>query len=586
MILDELRRIMEKEKIDCYIIPTLDPHGSEYLPEYYKERAFLTGFTGSAGIAVVTRNEAYLWTDGRYYIQAEKQIAQSGFKLQKQGLEGVLNYDEWMEKHLAEQSVVGFNGKYLIETSYEQLQEKLNNKHIEFVDKDLISPLWENRPQLPNGSAFLLEVKYAGLSREEKVEQIRDILNKKNADMTVISTLEDIAWTLNIRGNDIENTPVLLAYLVIDKEQVIVYAHEGKLDKIEEDLIPFVTIRDYNDFYQDLKEYKDCGIYIDPTRVNHKLYSTLSKDNHLILGENITLGLKAVKNKVELENQRATYIRDGVYLTKFIYWLKNEVRRRGVTEVEAAETLDGLRAQDPLFVSLSFNTISAYGSNAAMMHYSATKDSYSVIEPKGLYLVDSGGQYYSGTTDITRTIAMGELTAEEKRDFTITLKCHLMLLNTIFLKGTTDTSLDAIARYHAWQNYCDYKCGTGHGVGFFLSVHEGPQRLSPGSAHKVMEEGMIVSNEPGVYISGKHGIRIENIMEVVKDCTNGDGTFLKFAVLTMAPIEREAIELSMLTDVEMEQLNDYHQKVYENLSEFLDENERKWLKEVTRPIER
>lgn len=586
MILDELRKLMKKEGIDYYIVPTLDPHGSEYLPEFYKERAFLTGFTGSAGTAVITQEYAYLWADGRYYIQAEKQIQTHGFQLQKQGLEGVLNYDEWILENIKEHETVGFNGKYYLENSFQMLQKNLSEKKVHFVDVDLIAPLWKERPQLPMGKAFLLDVKYAGRSREEKIAQIRERLQEKNANMTVISTLEDIAWALNIRGNDIENTPVLLSYLIVEKDKVILYAHLNKLSHIEEDLKPFVILKEYDEFYSDLSSYRDEIIYIDLARVNHKLYSNLSEKNHFIHGENITLGLKAIKNEIELENQRATYIRDGVYLTKYIYWLKNEVRKRPISEMEASDKLDGLRAEDPLFVSLSFNTISAYGENAAMMHYSATRDNYSMIEPKGLYLVDSGGQYYSGTTDITRTIAMGELTEKEKRDFTITLKCHLMLLNCVFLKGTTDTSLDTVARYHAWQHYCDYKCGTGHGVGFFLSVHEGPQRLSQNSAHKVMEEGMIVSNEPGVYIFGEHGIRIENIMEVVKDRVNEDGTFLKFNVLTMAPIEVEALDFSILTEVEIHQLNDYHKKVYENISPFLEEEERRWLKEVTRPIER
>ncbi|MDO5715583.1 MAG: aminopeptidase P family protein [Tissierellia bacterium] len=586
MILNKLRRLMKENKIDYYIIPSLDPHGSEYLPEYYQERFFVTGFSGSAGTAVISQEDAYLWTDGRYYIQAKREIEDYGFTLQKQGLEGVPNYDQWIYDHISTGNTVGLNGKYYIEKNYQNLQKQVEKKQGKIVDIDLIKDLWMDRASLPNDQAYLHDITYTGRTREEKIDTIRKILKERKATMTIISSLEDIAWTLNIRGNDIEYTPVLLSYLIITEKQVRFYASPAKVQKIKKEIKDFVTICNYDEFYDDLSMIEGERIYLDPERVNHKLYSSVSTKNRIIEGQNITLPLKAIKNKTELEHQRDTYVRDGVYLTKFIHWLKKEIKKRKISEVEAAEKLDSYRKQDPLYVSNSFGTISAYGENGAMMHYSATEQSQSDLEAKGFYLVDSGGQYYSGTTDITRTIALGPLTEEEIHDFTVVLKSHLALLHCIFLKGTSDTSLDAITRYHVWQQYSDYKCGTGHGVGYFLSCHEGPQKLDPRTSPVEMKEGMIVSNEPGIYKGGKYGIRLENIMEVVRDKTNEDGTFLSFDVLSLAPIDLDAIDIQLLSDKEIQQLNGYHRLVYDRLEKYLSSEEKDWLEEVTKPLER
>lgn len=586
MILDKLRKEMKKFGVDYYIVPTLDPHSCEYLPDYFKEREFITGFTGSAGTAVIGDDFAYLWTDGRYYIQAQKQIKDFGFSLMKQGQEGVLNFDKWIVENIKDGQSLAFNDLYFLQSTYEKLEEALKKKNVKIKSCDLIKDLWENRPEFPRAKAFIFEEKYAGESFEDKLKRIRQKLNDKKADMTVITNLEDICWALNIRGEDILYTPVVLSYLIIEENKATLFLQKEKAKDIKESLKNFVQIKEYDDFYRELEKYKNKNIFIDKDRVNRRVFKSLEDNNKFIFGTNITNDLKAIKNPIELENQRQTYIRDGVALTKYIYWLKNKVKDEEIGEYDAQLQLDKFRAEEDLYFSNSFETISAYGSNAAMMHYSAHKDKQSPLKAKGFYLVDSGGQYYTGTTDVTRTIALGKLNKEEITDFTLTLKCHLDLMDAIFLKGTTDLGLDAICRYPLWQNHMDYKCGTGHGVGYFLSVHEGPQRISPNTSVHEMKVGMIVSNEPGVYKENKHGIRIENIMEVIEDGKYNDGTFYKFNTMSLCPIECEAIDVKLLTDRELEVINEYHKRVYEKLSPFLQEPVKEWLKEVTKELER
>lgn len=585
MILDKLRKKMNDENIDLYIVPTNDPHGSEYLPDYFREREFVTGFTGSQGVAVITQDEAYLWADGRYYIQAEKQIKNTGFKLQKQGLAGVLNYSEWINENISNNQTIGLNAEYFSESQYNNIYSKVKNKGVKIVDVDLIDELWKDRNPLPSKEAFILDTKYAGKSREEKIKEIRSILEKINADMTVISSLVDIAWILNIRADDIEDTPVLISFLIIEKDKVILFADPKKIENIKNELT-CVDTRDYHEFYSYLDSYKNNNIYLDKDSINHRIYSSLEKDNKIIEGINISTKLKAVKNDIEIENLEDTYIKDGASLYKYICWLKEKVKESPIGEYDAQLKLDEFRSKDDLYLSNSFGTISAYGSNAAMMHYSASKDSQAKIYDKGFYLVDSGGQYYSGTTDITRTIAMGSLTDEEIKDYTTTLKCHLNLMDCVFLKGTKDIALDGIARYAMWQEHMDYKCGTGHGIGFVLSVHEGPQSLTLSKTPIPMEIGMIVSNEPGVYKEGKHGIRIENIMRVTEDKETIDSVFYKFKTISYCPFEIEAIDTKLLSDRQIEVLNKYHEEVYNKLSPHLEKNELEKLKHDTRKVTR
>lgn len=583
MILNKIRNIMKENKIDFYLVPSKDPHGSEYLPDYYKEREFVTGFTGSQGTAVITNQDAYLWTDGRYFIQAEKEIKDFGFELKKQGQAGVLNYDEWIAENIEDGMTIGLNAEYFSHQEFKSISKKLENKNIKIIDIDLIKDLWQDRYDYPSDDAFLLDIKYAGKSAKEKIVEIREILKKKNANMTVLSSLVDIAWTLNIRGMDIKDTPVLISFMIIESDKVILFTDREKTKKIEKELLKIVELKDYREFYSYLKTYKDEKIYLDSSSINERIYRGLCENNKIIFGRNISEDLKTIKNEVEIKNLEETYVRDGAILFKFICWLKENAKNK-IGEYEAAMKLDSMRAEDPLYISNSFDTISAYGKNAAMMHYHAREDNQSIIEPKGFYLVDSGGQYYSGTTDITRTIAMGELTEEEIRDYTLTLKSHIDLMDAVFLKGTYDLALDGIARYALWQERLDYKCGTGHGIGFVLSVHEGPQRISPRDPAVRMEEGMIVSNEPGVYKEDKHGIRLENIMRVVFDSETEDSIFNRFKTISFCPFEIEAIDVKLLTDRQREVLNSYHKEVFEKLSPHLDGDILNYLKEATREV--
>lgn len=585
MKLDILRKKMKENNIDFYIIPTLDPHGSEYLPDYYRERAFITGFTGSAGTAVVSKDKAYLWTDGRYFIQAERQIKNNGFELMKMGEENVPTYIEWLKENIKDNETVGLNYKYYLQSSFESLENSLKDKDIKIKDIDIIKEMWQNRPELPLDKLIVHDVKYAGKTAEEKLEEVRKIMKNKKADIFVITSLADIAWLYNIRCTDIEDTPVAISYAIVEMDKAHLFIDNKKIDDIsKKHLESFAEIHEYDEVFEYIKKYNNKNIFIDKDKVNHKLFNCINDTNNIISGRNITEELKGIKNEVELENLRKASIRDGVAVTKFIYWLKKEISEREISEIEASDVLRKLREKGENFVMDSFGTISAYGENAAMAHYSATPDNYSMIKNKGLYLVDSGAQYYDGTTDITRTIAVGELRDVEKRDFTLVLKSHLALMSAKFLKGTTDRSLDIISRYPLWKHNIDYKHGTGHGVGFFLGVHEGPHSISPKGKNTVMEIGMVVSNEPGIYIEGSHGIRTENILEVVKDIKNEFGEFYKFRNLSYAPIDVDAIDKNMLSQEEKDELNEYHKEVYKKISDKLTEEERKWLEKVTAEI--
>lgn len=585
MKLDILRKKMKENNIDFYIIPTLDPHGSEYLPDYYRERAFITGFTGSAGTAVVSKDKAYLWTDGRYFIQAERQIKNNGFELMKMGEENVPTYIEWLKENIKDNETVGLNYKYYLQSSFESLENSLKDKDIKIKDIDIIKEMWQNRPELPLDKLIVHDVKYAGKTAEEKLEEVRKIMKNKKADIFVITSLADIAWLYNIRCTDIEDTPVAISYAIVEIDKAHLFIDNKKIDDIsKKHLESFAEIHEYDEVFEYIKKYNNKNIFIDKDKVNHKLFNCINDTNNIISGRNITEELKGIKNEVELENLRKASIRDGVAVTKFIYWLKKEISEREISEIEASDVLRKLREKGENFVMDSFGTISAYGENAAMAHYSATPDNYSMIKNKGLYLVDSGAQYYDGTTDITRTIAVGELRDVEKRDFTLVLKSHLALMSAKFLKGTTDRSLDIISRYPLWKHNIDYKHGTGHGVGFFLGVHEGPHSISPKGKNTVMEIGMVVSNEPGIYIEGSHGIRTENILEVIKDIKNEFGEFYKFRNLSYAPIDVDAIDKNMLSQEEKDELNEYHKEVYKKISDKLTEEERKWLEKVTAEI--
>lgn len=585
--LNNLREVMKKENVDYYIIPSGDSHQSEYVPEYYKGRAYVSGFTGSAGTLLVGIEESYLWTDGRYFIQAEKELNGSGIKLMKMNIPGYPSLIEWIKNNVKEGKALAFDGSTISTNEYKNYQElsKKNGFNIK-MDRDLLNEIWSNRPELSKEKIFIHDTKYCGRCTSEKLQEVRDEMKKLEGENYVIASLDDIAWLFNIRGNDIAYNPVALAYALISDKKAVLYINEEKVTNDDKRTLEAqgVTLKSYNDIYEDIKNVTE-SIIIDGAKVNGKLYSLISEDVKIIEDLNITTSLKAVKNEVEIKNMEVSQVRDGVAMVKFIKWLKENVGKINMTEISASDKLEEIRANGEKFKGLSFNTIAGYKDHAAMMHYSATEESQYELNSEGMLLIDSGAQYLDGTTDITRTFILGSITEEEKRDFTLVLKSHIALATTIFLKGTNGCNLDAIARRPLWKYGMDYKCGTGHGVGFFLNVHEGPQGIRPFGNTIALEPGMILTNEPGVYKENKHGIRTENTLLVTKAFKNDEmGEFYKFDTISYCPIDLEGVDVSLLDEEEREWLNNYHRTVYEKLSPYLNEEEKKFLEKETRSI--
>ncbi len=586
--LKKLRNLMEDKGISVYIVPTTDPHNSEYVAEYYKGRDFISGFTGSAGTVIVTLNKALLWVDGRYFIQAENELKGSEYKLMKIGAKGVPSFQNWLKDNLNKDDKLGFDGKLFSQKEIENLKQVLKDNDIKFIDEfDLIGEIWDQRPPLTRGKVFKLDEKYAGLTPKEKIEQVRLEMKEKCADIFLLSSLDDIAWVFNIRGSDISYNPVVISYAAITREKSYLFVDKEKVDSevkafLNENSINTKEYEEIVDFVENIK--KDQVVLLDKKRINRWLYKALDKNVKIIDEMDITTKLKAIKNSTEIKNQRNAYIKDGVALVKFLYWLDKTIGKEEITELSAAEKLENFRKEQDLFVEPSFETISAYAENAAMAHYSATPESFSTLKPKGLYLIDSGGQYLDGTTDITRTVAVGKITDEEKKDFTLTLKAHINLIDMKFLEGTTGYQIDAVCRYPLWKEGIDFKHGTGHGVGFFLNVHEGPHRIANVHNDIALEKGMVVSIEPGVYRVGKHGIRIENIVVVQEDLKTQFGNFLGFENLSLVPIDLNCIDEKLLTKDEKDWLNVYHNEVYTKLSPYIDGEVLEWLKEKTKVI--
>lgn len=583
--LSELREQMKKKGISAYIIPSSDPHQSEYVAEHFKCRQWISGFTGSAGTVVVAKDKAGLWTDGRYFIQAAKQIEGTGIELFKSGQPGVPTYIEWLESNLNNEEVIGLDGKVVSLDLYDSINKGCKSNPIEYR-YDLIGEIWEDRPLISKNKVFEHAVSYCGKSRIEKLEIVREEMRKKKAEYHVLSSLDDIAWLFNIRGNDVPNNPVVISYALIGLDKAFVFIDEDKLteDIIKEFKKDNIEFKSYNNI-DELPNYINSGanILLDGEKTNVYVYKLLENFN-VIKDMNISTMLKAVKNPVEINSIKACHIKDGVAMAKFMYWLKNSVKEELITEISASDKLENFRRQQEGFIGTSFDTIAGYKEHGAMMHYKATPESDYELEAKGLFLIDSGGQYYDGTTDITRTMALGELTEEEKVDFTLVLKGHIALSSTIFLYGTPGSNLDVLARKPLWDRMIDYKCGTGHGVGFLLNVHEGPHRISTVPSNVKLEPGMIVTNEPGIYREGKHGIRIENILLVTEKAESEFGKFLAFETISYCPIDLDAIKVEMLTEQEREWLNNYHSEVYDKLSAYLDKAEKEWLKLYTRAI--
>ncbi|NFI93264.1 aminopeptidase P family protein [Clostridium botulinum] len=585
--IEKLREIMKKENIDYYVVPSGDFHQSEYVAEHFKSRAYITGFTGSAGTALIGREKGILWTDGRYFIQAEQQLKNSGIELYKMRIPGWPTLHEWLMENMKSGETVSFDGRLFSANEYKEFKKIKDKKDINIVmDKDLIEEIWNDKPELPKEKAFLHDIKYCGKSAKEKIEEVRVEMKKMGAESYIISSLDDIAWLYNIRGNDVKDTPVVLAYAVVNEEKATLYIDKNKLSN--EDQIKLnnegIKIDEYNNIFEDVKDIKN-SVILDPNKVSGYIYTLINENVEVIEALNITTKLKAIKNSIEIENLKRCQIKDGVAMVRFLKWLKESVGKENITEVTVADKLLELRSKGDLFVEESFGTIAGYKDHAAMMHYSATDESAYELKPEGILLVDSGGQYLDGTTDITRSFILGKLTDEEKKDFTLVLKSHINLMKAKFLKGTTGSNLDVLARTILWDEGMDYKCGTGHGVGFFLSVHEGPQSIRPVSNTVVLEPGMILTNEPGVYKEGKHGIRTENVMLVTNDIeTDEGGEFYKFEVMSYCPIDIEGIDQSLLTEAERKWLDVYHTETYAKLSPYLNDEEKNFLKNATREI--
>ncbi|MBU5438479.1 aminopeptidase P family protein [Tissierella sp. MSJ-40] len=586
--ISNLRNLMKDRGITAYIVPTYDSHQSEYVADYYKARVWISGFTGSAGTVVVTDKEAILWADGRYFIQAEKELAGSEFKLFKMGIPGFPTYTEWLQEDLKEGDTLGFDGKIFPQSDVERLEKALKQKEIKFNGEyDLVGEIWTDRPPMPKSKAFIHEIKYTGKTGKEKVEEVRKEMRKLGADYFLLGSLDDIAWLYNIRGRDVANNPVVISYALISQDKAYLFVDKEKIDNEVEKFLKEngIEIHDYEkviDYVKDIE--KGSKVFLDPDRVNRWLYNGIPEECKIVEGMNITTKLKGNKNPVEVKNQKNAYIKDGVALVKFLHWLDKNVGNIEITEISAEEKLEEFRREQEGFIEPSFDTISAYKENAAMMHYKANAESNYVLKKEKMYLVDSGGQYLDGTTDVTRTVILGDITEEEKRDFTLTLKGHINLISARFLYGATGSNLDVLCRYPLWQEGIDYKCGTGHGVGFLLNVHEGPHRIATVPNNVAFEKGMIVTIEPGVYKAGSHGIRIENVVVVDEDIKTDSGQFMKFETISFCPIDLEGVDVELLTDKERAWLNDYHKDVYNKISPYLNEEEKEWLREETRSI--
>ncbi len=587
--IEEFQFILKKNNIAAYIIPTSDYHQSEYVSDFFKGRSFLSDFTGSAGTLVVTKSDARLWTDGRYFIQAQRELKGTGISLMKMGVPNVPTILQYLKSILKPDDILGFDGKVINCQTLLSYEEELNCK-IE-LNLDLISEIWKDRPQLPNKMIYELIDYYSGETTKSKIKRILEKIKASKADTHILTSLEDQAWLYNLRGDDVAYTPVFLAYTVIVDDNIHLFVDNKKINANVNKILQAnnVKLHGYNEIYSFTKELRNKKILIDKTKVNAAIFNNIRNNNTIIFDENPTLKMKAVKNETEIKNTRLAHVLDGVAVTKFMKWIKESVVDEDITELDAQNYLEKLRRKEESLINLSFETICAYKENAAMMHYNAITGNNSRLHPEGMLLVDSGGTYLYGTTDITRTFSLGNPTKEEKMYFTTVLKSVIDLSDTVFLKGCTGQNLDIKARGPIWKMLIDYKCGTGHGVGHILSVHEAPngfrwQIVKERNDSAVLEPGMITTNEPGIYLENKLGIRTENEMLCKELTTNEFGTFYGFETITYAPIDLDLIEPSYLSADEISWLNDYHQAVYDKLSPYLDNGEKEWLKKYTRKI--
>ena len=582
---------MEQQNIDCYIIPTDDYHHSEYVGDYFKFREYMTGFSGSAGTAVFTREKAGLWTDGRYFIQAEAQLKGSGITLYKSGEPEVPTIEEFLKKELEEGAVLGFDGRtvsYAQGEKYRQIAEG-EGASIEFR-LDLAPDTWTGRPEMSTEPAFLLEDEYSGENIESKLKRIREKMKENGCNAHILSSLDDIAWLFNIRGNDIAYCPLVLSYAIVYNNSVELFANSQKFSEEIVNLFAEnqIQIYPYEDIYRVVSEMtSEDKVLLDSKIMNYRLYQAISKDTVIVDKQNPEILMKSVKNETQAENLRKAHLKDAVAHTKFMYWLKKNIGRVEITELSASARLEGLRAEQEHFLGPSFGPLSAYGEHGAIVHYSADEKSNVPLKEGKLFMTDTGGHYLEGSTDITRTVALGEVGNIEKEHFTLVARAMLRLANTVFLYGCSGANLDCIAREVFWKEGLNFNHGTGHGVGYLLNIHEGPinfrwkegERPAP-----ALEENMVITDEPGIYIEGSHGIRLENELLVRKTVKNEYGQFMNFEILTYVPIDLDAILPEKMNTEEKEMLNHYHKQVYEKVSPYLSEEERIWLKEYTRAV--
>ena len=587
-----LRAEMKKRGIDAYVVVTDDFHASEYVGTHFKAREFLSGFTGSAGTLVMLPDSAALWTDGRYFLQAAQQLDGSGIELMRMGEPGVPEIADFLRDHVEENGFIGFDSRTVSNAFARTIGEKTREKHIRFAGgEDLVDLVWADRPALSCEPVWTLDVKYTGLTRREKLAMVRGKMEELGADVFVIPALDEVAWLLNLRGGDVLYTPVFLSYLLLGRDQATLCVQKEAVSaEIEAQLkADGVSLAPYDDIYRLVAALPAATrVLLDGASANYRITQSVPDGAETLDRPSPIQLMKAMKTPAEQENERLAHIKDGVAVTRFLYWLKHAVGKEPITELSAAKKLESLRAEGEHYLEQSFDPILAYGAHGAIVHYEPTEETDIPLEPHGLCLADTGAQYLEGTTDITRTVALGPLTDEEKRIYTLVLRGHLQLGAAKFLYGCTGENLDMLARTPLWEAGLDYNHGTGHGVGFVLGVHEGPERVhwdvNHQKRHCVIEEGMIFSNEPGIYLAGKFGVRIENLVVVREAERTEFGRFLKLEPLTLVPYDRDAIDLTMLSSRDVELLNDYHAKVCAAISPYLQGDELNWLKEVTAPV--
>lgn len=579
-----IRKGMTEAGISAYIIPGTDPHAGEYIAEHWKEREWISGFDGSAGTAVVGLDQAGVWTDSRYYLQVEEQTAGTGFTPMKVGLPETPEIIPWIVKQLKKGDNVGVNPQMFSMNAYAAMKKELAMNGIRLVSIDLIDKIWLDRPAIPKNACFVYPVEFAGKSTKDKLSLLRTEIRTSYADVFVISALDDIAWLLNLRGKDVDYNPVVIAYCLVTADVATLYISEEKLNNETKRYLESeaIIVKDYLQIYDDLKHISPSQkVLVDGAKLNQSLFEAIPIECEKITQISPVFNLKSIKNKVELAGVRNAMVRDGVALTRFFIWLEKNVASNKLTEISISEKLYEFRATQKNFFGESFGTIAGYGAHGAIVHYSANKKSDATIKSDNLLLLDSGGQYFDGTTDITRTITLGTPSTEQKTDFTLVLKGHIGIATAVFPTGTRGSQLDILARKAMWDRYINYGHGTGHGVGFFLNVHEGPQSIRMDENSTTLQPGMIISNEPGLYRTGEYGIRTENLIHVVDAKTTAFGQFLKFETLTLFPIDTRLIDKDLMTQDEIDWLNNYHQDVFDKLSPALTKEENDWLKDKT-----